>query len=79
MHVCLPAVTPPGHYTSGTETQPCADDEYRPEWKAASEADKCVKCGEGIMSTATEQVAQYAFDESQTSVDVRGTAASCCK
>lgn len=77
---CPTAVTPPGHYTSNGTTRQCADGDYRAEWKPASLAGACVSCGINIPSTGVEQIAEYDVVSGQAaSLDVRGSAGSCCE
>lgn len=50
------------------------------EWKPPSAASACEVCGGNINSTAAEQVALYdPVTGDLGTVDVRGSAASCCE
>jgi len=79
--VCLCAVTPPGYKTTNGTTVPCGDGEYRPDWRPATAASRCLECGEHIMSYPLDQIVQYAItvDANATQVAVRASAASCCE
>jgi hypothetical protein len=77
------AVTPPGYYTTSADTLACADGEYRAEWKPASAAASCSKCGDNIKSAANDQISAYTITDATgattTKVDVRASAGSCCE
>lgn len=76
----VPAVTPPGYKTNATSTSECDDGTYRADWKPADAASSCQACGEGILSSATEQITEYAaVNEAPSAVFVRASAAACCK
>jgi len=76
-------MTPPGYKTSvgagPSGTTPCADGEYRADWKPASAAGSCQVCGDNILSSATEQITSYSIDKNATPspIYVRATAAAC--
>jgi hypothetical protein len=73
-------VTPPGFMTVNGVTSACVEGAFRAEWKPPSAASACEVCGDGINSTAAEQLALYDPDTEQLStVAVRASAASCCK
>jgi hypothetical protein len=77
---CVPAVTPPGHYTSGQDTLPCPNGEFRPDWKPAAEAGSCTPCGDGLKADKTDSVIAYNLvTYAQEHVAVTTSATDCCK
>jgi hypothetical protein len=75
------AVTPPGHYTSTNDTQPCPDGQYRPGWVAADAAGACLACSPdgSILSMATDLMTVFKANGTETAISVKGTVNSCCK
>jgi hypothetical protein len=55
----MPAVTPPGYFTSGSTTQKCAPGTFRANWKTGTEAAACLSCGEGVKTDMTDRLAMY--------------------
>jgi hypothetical protein len=74
-------VTPPGHFTSATETLACPNGEYRTGWVPAAQAASCVKCSPdgSIQSMATDILVVYRLDGTETSIMVKSGVVSCCK
>lgn len=76
-------MTPPGYYTTATETLACDDGEYRAEWKPAVAATACSKCGDNIKSAAHDQLTTYDITDATGATTgfeaVRASAGSCCE
>lgn len=74
-------VTPPGHFTTATATQPCANGEYRTGWSPPDQAASCVKCSPdgSIQSMDADILIVLNLDGSETSINVKATAQSCCE
>lgn len=79
--MCCVAVTPPGHYTNTTDTQPCPDGQYRPGWVAPDTAGACVSCSPdgSILSMPTDLMTVFKADGTETATSVKGTVNSCCE
>lgn len=80
---CLSAhtVTPPGHFTTATATQPCVNGEYRTGWSPPDQAASCVKCSPdgSIQSMDADILIVLKLDGSETSINVKATVQSCCE
>lgn len=79
--LCTHTVTPPGHFTTATATQPCANGEYRTGWSPPDQAASCVKCSPdgSIQSMDADILPVLNLDGSETSINVKATAQSCCE
>lgn len=77
----LPAVTPPGHYTTPEgDTVPCPDGSWRTEWKAPAEATSCLSCGTGVLSSKTDRITNYNVSTGlQISIPIQTSADDCCE
>lgn len=75
------AVTPPGHFTTATETKECPNGEYRTGWAQPNEAASCVKCSPdgSIQSMATEILNFISLEGKEVFMYVKSLPKSCCK
>lgn len=76
-HVSV-AVTPPGYYTSGSQTLLCSNGTYRADWKP--NAGPCLSCGDGVQTDTTDRVTVYSIlNNSVSYVFVTSSSDDCCK
>jgi len=73
-------VTPPGYFTAGGTTQPCPAGWFRADWKPATEASNCTRCGVGVLADKTDRVTAYILANG-TAVEVAVTTSTddCCE
>lgn len=76
----LLAVTPPGYYTSDTDTLPCPAASFRADWKPPAEASSCTPCGVGLKADKTDRLVAFnlvTYAEEQIAVTT--SSSDCCE